>query len=408
MRSNSSTYNGKDTLTRLEVRNFKSHKSTEVTLTPGINVIVGETDKGKTALMSAIRWVATGKPKGDSVKSWWGGKTSVQLTFGDGVIVEKSRVGTGTTFTVNGRALKSTEGSNPKEVDAALRIPEELCIQRQLDPVYMLSKTGGQAAATINSVVDMEVVTGAQSEGMRAVRQCKSELEAATIEKNVAKEELDGYTFLDELNSTFAEVAAKYEVYVRKMNTLRELTSAVNHAASTEAALRGCAAPPDTLTLRGLVTSYQEKTRLFGTLESNVTFLVKTIEEKRRFANAPQVKSAADALRSKVSVLCDLRREYATLRDATEALSSSSVKVTQATLSPDVVGAVEALINKRTKLQDLYSTGDYLADAVAAVVANEMLLASATERADEAKEAKRQATIVNGLCILCNQPVRST
>lgn len=393
-------------LTRLEVGNFKSHKNTDVTLTPGINVIIGETDKGKTALMSAIRWVATGKPRGDSVKSWWGGKTSVKLSFGDNTTVEKTRVGTGTIFTVDGRPFKSTDANSPPEVDAALGLPEELCIQRQLDPVYMLSKTGGQAAATINSVVDMDVVTGSQSEGLRAVRQCKSELDVATGEREAAEEEVESYEFLDDLSAVFVVVERTYEELKCLTDQCKRLQAACSLVQSAQSALAACPAPPDVQPLHTLVNIRNHTQGEFNALQAKVTFVIETIAAKKRFAHVPELKALADELPVQVSVLKELQREYAVLRSSLSAFADSKRVLAANTLSDDVTGLLSAVKTADVELASLRKEFSTIQLATQSYEKAEGNYVAATVAAMEAKAAADEATVVNGLCVLCKQPVR--
>lgn len=49
------------------LKNFQSHKDTTVTLSPGLNIFVGETDQGKTSLAKrGIQWALFNEPNGNS------------------------------------------------------------------------------------------------------------------------------------------------------------------------------------------------------------------------------------------------------------------------------------------------------------------------------------------------------
>jgi exonuclease SbcC len=51
---------------RLQIKNFQCHESLKIKLDPKITAIVGPSDVGKSAILRAIRWVATNRPRGDS------------------------------------------------------------------------------------------------------------------------------------------------------------------------------------------------------------------------------------------------------------------------------------------------------------------------------------------------------
>jgi len=48
----------------LEIENFQSHELTKLDLHKGLNVIVGPSDQGKSALIRALRWLCYNEPKG--------------------------------------------------------------------------------------------------------------------------------------------------------------------------------------------------------------------------------------------------------------------------------------------------------------------------------------------------------
>jgi len=68
---------------QLSIANFQSHKDTTLAFDPGLNVIVGPTDCGKTAVIRALRWLIWNRPMGEAFRSTWGGDTEVEITTDD-------------------------------------------------------------------------------------------------------------------------------------------------------------------------------------------------------------------------------------------------------------------------------------------------------------------------------------
>jgi len=64
-------------LKTLRGENFQSWRELLMTLSPGVNVIVGESDAGKSAIMRMLRLLITNRPSGDAYRSWWGGDTVI-------------------------------------------------------------------------------------------------------------------------------------------------------------------------------------------------------------------------------------------------------------------------------------------------------------------------------------------
>ena len=49
---------------KIIIDNFQSHEHTEIEFGPGLNVIVGPSDYGKSAVVRALRWVLYNEPRG--------------------------------------------------------------------------------------------------------------------------------------------------------------------------------------------------------------------------------------------------------------------------------------------------------------------------------------------------------
>lgn len=73
---------------QLNIQNFQSHVDTTLEFSDGCNIIVGNSDSGKTAIIRALRWLVFHKPTGDEMRSHWGGKTKVELFIDDAHVVK--------------------------------------------------------------------------------------------------------------------------------------------------------------------------------------------------------------------------------------------------------------------------------------------------------------------------------
>lgn len=71
----------------IHLQNLQSHKDTKLEFSDGVNVIVGSSDSGKSAILRGLGWVATNRPAGDEFRSDWAGKentsVSIQLSTGE-------------------------------------------------------------------------------------------------------------------------------------------------------------------------------------------------------------------------------------------------------------------------------------------------------------------------------------
>jgi len=103
----------------MHIKNFQSHKDSHLDFHPGVDVIVGPSDSGKTAIIRALRWLVWNRPTGDAVRSWWGGDTEVSLSLPTSSI---SRIkGKENQYTLNGLVFKAIGTDVPEEISKELK-----------------------------------------------------------------------------------------------------------------------------------------------------------------------------------------------------------------------------------------------------------------------------------------------
>lgn len=106
----------------IEIKNYQSHKETKLDFSPGVNVIVGATDSGKSAIIKALRWVITNRPTGDSFRSSWGGDTKVSVVT-DGLGLDtftRAKTDKGNLYKLNDLEFKAFGSDVPEEIKMAL------------------------------------------------------------------------------------------------------------------------------------------------------------------------------------------------------------------------------------------------------------------------------------------------
>lgn len=74
---------------KIKLHNFQSYVDQEIEFSDGYNVIIGESNQGKTSILRAIRFVAECKPAGKSMIRIGTTEASVTLTLENGTIIER-------------------------------------------------------------------------------------------------------------------------------------------------------------------------------------------------------------------------------------------------------------------------------------------------------------------------------
>lgn len=71
-------------ITKVKIENFQSHEDTEFDLSPGVNLIVGSSEGGKSAILRAINFALHNEPRGDDFVRMDRDETRVSIWWSDG------------------------------------------------------------------------------------------------------------------------------------------------------------------------------------------------------------------------------------------------------------------------------------------------------------------------------------
>ncbi len=198
-------------LVRMRVENFQSHADTCLELTGGLNVVVGPTDQGKSALVRALRWCLYNQPRGADFRRVGTEVCRVTLEFSDGTVLARERRGARNRYTVirpgaDPQILEGFGAGVPAEVLEAHGMPElELDVDRsvslnlslQLDSPFLLAETAGIRAKAIGRLAGVHLLDLALRGVVRDLgREEERRRRLAEAETRLASE-LDAYDGLD-------------------------------------------------------------------------------------------------------------------------------------------------------------------------------------------------------------------
>jgi len=185
------------TIDKLILRNFQSHKHTEIEFSPNVSAIVGESDEGKTSIIRALYWAAQNKPSGGDFISDFSKKGECSSTIViDGNEVTRFKNKTKNEYIVNGQAFKALGKSGiPDEVKNILQL-DELNFQNQMDSPFLLSSSSGEVARYLNDIVNLNVIDESLKKVNAKTNACNRDIEnkEAEIESNTI--ELKDYAWL--------------------------------------------------------------------------------------------------------------------------------------------------------------------------------------------------------------------
>lgn len=232
-------------LTKLVIRNFQCYEKVVFNFVNGINAIIGKSDAGKSAVVSALNLLFNNRPLGGkyfcdtagpsgtmSVKAFFDEGTKVKLERRIKVVErngkkQKKVVPGSPKYTVwipdsKPKTFQGFKGTVPTEVQQALNI-EPINVQKQFDSAFLVEEGGSKIARFINELIQAEDVDKWQSKANSLVTKSNAEVKVATEELSDVKAKLKGLSSLDEVELMYE----KFRQYEDKLdlvsNTIDDL-----------------------------------------------------------------------------------------------------------------------------------------------------------------------------------------
>lgn len=203
-------------ISKIEIQNFQSHKNTVIEPTPGLTVIVGHTDSGKSAFIRALRWCLYNKQPKSQLINKDAEFASVKVTFSDGSSIFRyksknkkdnyyivtNEKGEESTYTSVGNApLKEVmDISGMYEVNMFNR-DISLNMTDQFDSLFFLAENPTDKGTLISQMANTEVCDAAIAICSAKINTTKKLITALQKTIKSKRESLAEYNYLEELKN---------------------------------------------------------------------------------------------------------------------------------------------------------------------------------------------------------------
>lgn len=222
------------------LENFQSHKYSELEFDNSLNVIVGPSDEGKSAIIRGVKWALFNEPSGDYFIREGESECSVTLIFSDKTKIKRYRSKSKNLYYLYDSHGKETifEGFGtkvPNEIIESINIKEiyldgkqsaSVNISDQLDGPFLLSEKTSIRANAIGRLVGVHYVDEAVSDTLKDIRNLNL-IKKNTLEQlDTNEEELKKYDYLDELGNTInrleymANSIKEHEIKVKRLTLI--------------------------------------------------------------------------------------------------------------------------------------------------------------------------------------------
>lgn len=209
-------------LKSLKIQNFQSHRITALDFCKGINVIVGKSQAGKTAILRALNWVVNNRPSGFAFKnsSERAKMVKVELELDEGAVIALRKTSTAATYTLqtsDGKIKKYSKFSQnvPAEISETINM-RDINFQEQLEGPFLVTSSAGAIAKVINRITNAEAVDAWVSQLTSEINETKKDWNRLDIEIFEIDEDLEKFSDLPQLQKNFS----KLQTYHNQINNL--------------------------------------------------------------------------------------------------------------------------------------------------------------------------------------------
>lgn len=414
----------------VEVWGFESHVATRYELAPGLTVITGPSDGGKTSgTLRALRWLAKGEPAGEeflhTIRNTAGEvirqaeEAGVKVTLDNGVEITKTRRKGKTKYWVTGYDEPFEKAEVPTAVKDALGIrstvygrdaqgkPEleyDLNFAYQLDPPFIISQPGSAGAKVLGKLAGTEAIDQALKSVAKDTYAARNDKAAADKEYERKVIQLLDYQDLDEIKSQIdaAEwVAKQIETNLATKSDMLALRLQLDRANNqlNEAAemLDKLAELPsleeDLKEIEKAQQRYDTLLDLYGQLgraTATVENLTQQIKDYDGLESAAWILQQVDTATNQQSSINLLEKEYHSLEEAVKTATEILEKTKDLEQAAELIPEAETLLTRQSDLAGTLEVYREVETRCSAAVANVQYLAGLDSAAETLKTITAQ------------------
>lgn len=217
-------------ISKVEIRNFRTHKKRDIEFGRFVTTITGGSYKGKSTIIRALRWVLMNKPSGDKVIHWDADKASVRLTVDDKKIVRK-RGKSINSYKLEKKVFVAFGNDVPPPISKLFNM-SDINFQGQHDAPFWFCETAGEVSRQLNSIVNLEVIDKTLANIASFVRTANANIKLVEGRVVDAKEIIEEYSFATDIDEDLSFLEIMNESLQENVLELSELSDLIESGES--------------------------------------------------------------------------------------------------------------------------------------------------------------------------------
>ena len=222
----------------LHIKNFQSHKDSLLEFSPGVNVLIGSSDTGKSSVWRALDLVINNRPTGSGFVSHWcknekgNYKDNTEITLNvDGREITRIK-GKDNKYILDKEELKAFKTDVPDPVKELMNT-DEINVQHQANNFFLLNLSAGKVAEELNRLVNLDIIDRTLSNVNGRLRKMKASI--TSNEEDIIKHEtsLEKFSKLSDMEvdlNAIVVLQKEYEELQFQMDALGDCTNKIQLA----------------------------------------------------------------------------------------------------------------------------------------------------------------------------------
>lgn len=308
----------------IQIQNFQAYLYTELELSPGVNAIIGGSDKGKSTIIRLLNWVFNNNPKGFSFKNKDCKDTEETfgcVVFDDESLVVRVRDNKKNCYVLEDESiLQALRTDVPQEIKEITRIkPVNIQTQHPSDQYFLLGEKPGAVAKEFNKVSNLEIMDNVLKITNGRIRKVSSRIDFIDEELESDEKKLESFAWLDDALKKSEELQKQNNAIDDKLREYDWLEEQISHhdklvqQIEKFQALEECERE-----LQGLIDSeekVEEKNKRFLEIDGLVFSLEEAISKLSAYADIDQCAKAFYTLEKTSGALQEKIKAAAVLRN---------------------------------------------------------------------------------------------
>jgi exonuclease SbcC len=220
----------------LKIKNFQSHKNSELDFHKGLNIISGSSGKGKTGLLRALKFNLQNNPSNESIHSFWNTDTSTFVNI-DNHTIERTKTKSKNYYKLDDETFTAIGRNVPEEIESIINM-NNTNIQNQHDSHFLFSDTPGNVAKHFNKIANIDLIDVVTKNVKSGKTQVKRKIENLKENIKATKLELDRFKDLEYLEGQLEVLRNKENEFKSNQTTIKQIKTIIERMKELESKIK--------------------------------------------------------------------------------------------------------------------------------------------------------------------------